>query len=99
MLSGQDSQKKEHHRRNASDVSSDNIHLTPNSSGIVRSSGSSNNNETGGSFNIKLQQLNKYNDSNKLLICKPDPNIITRIYLPLMNYIQEIEGFMKCKPG
>lgn len=92
----------EHHRRNASDVSADNTHLSVNSNGgagASRSSGSSNTNEIGGSFHMKLQLLSKSNDSNKLLICKPDQNIITRIYLPLMNYIQEIEGFMKCKPG
>lgn len=35
----------------------------------------------------------------KLLICTPDQNVITKVYLPLMGYIQEIESFMKCKPG
>lgn len=35
----------------------------------------------------------------KLLICTPDQSVITKVYLPLMGYIQEIENFMKCKSG
>ncbi|XP_055903773.1 exocyst complex component 4 [Eupeodes corollae] len=35
----------------------------------------------------------------KILICEPDQSVITKVYLPLMGYIQEIEIFMKCKSG
>jgi len=43
--------------------------------------------------------LNERKQREKLLICKPDQSIITKLYLPLLNYIQEIETYMKCKPG
>jgi len=35
----------------------------------------------------------------KLLICQPDPSLVRLIYLPMLNYINEIENFIKCKPG
>ncbi|XP_004536928.1 exocyst complex component 4 [Ceratitis capitata] len=77
------------HRRNASDVSTDD-NLTAAALGGGGGSGSA---SGSGNFGHSKQQR------EKLLICKADQNVITKVYLPLMNYIQEIEGFMKCKPG
>ncbi|XP_044312909.1 exocyst complex component 4 isoform X3 [Drosophila rhopaloa] len=73
------------HRRNASDASvEDNLGAQLGGSG----KGS-----TSGLFPHEKKQR------EKLLICTPDQNIITKVYLPLMGYIKEIENFMKCKPG
>lgn len=72
------------HRRNASDVSND-----ENLAGLTGGSGKS----ATGYLHERQQQR------EKLLICKPDQSVITKVYLPLMGYIQEIESFMKCKPG
>ncbi|XP_036331809.1 exocyst complex component 4 [Rhagoletis pomonella] len=74
------------HRRNASDVSTDDNLTTTALGGGGSGSGS-------GNFAHPKQQR------DKVLICKADQNVITKVYLPLMAYIQEIEGFMKCKPG
>ncbi|XP_067615062.1 exocyst complex component 4 isoform X2 [Eurosta solidaginis] len=74
------------HRRNASDVSTDD-NLTATALGGGGSGSGS------GNFAHTKQQR------EKVLICKADQNVITKVYLPLMTYIQEIEGFMKCKPG
>ncbi|KFB36954.1 AGAP001694-PA-like protein [Anopheles sinensis] len=35
----------------------------------------------------------------RALVCPADASLVRKIYLPLMGYIQEIEGFMKCKSG
>lgn len=35
----------------------------------------------------------------KILVCQPDPISIRKVYLPIMNYIHEIEVVIKCKPG
>lgn len=35
----------------------------------------------------------------KILICEPDPALIRKVYVPIMSYINEIEGFIKCKSG
>ncbi|KAI8129471.1 Exocyst complex component 4 [Lucilia cuprina] len=75
------------HRRNVSDVSNDNLNAALNASGGKAG---------GASFK---QTLPYEKQREKLLICTPDQGVITKVYLPLMGYIQEIEGFMKCKPG
>lgn len=75
------------HRRNASDVSNDNLNFILNATSS-KSAGSS----------FKGSQTNDQR-RQKLLICSPDQGVITKVYLPLMTYIQEIEAFMKCKPG
>lgn len=73
------------HRRNASDASvDDNLGVNHLGSGK-------------GSMTGLLPHEKKQRE--KLLICTPDQNVITKVYLPLMGYIQEIENFMKCKPG
>ncbi|XP_030078808.1 exocyst complex component 4 isoform X5 [Drosophila hydei] len=73
------------HRRNASDTSvDDNLGVNHLGSGK-------------GSMTGLLPHEKKPRE--KLLICTPDQNVITKVYLPLMGYIQEIENFMKCKPG
>jgi len=73
------------HRRNASDASvDDNMGAQLGGSGKGSSSGL---------FPHEKKQR------EKILICTPDQNIITKVYLPLMGYIKEIENFMKCKPG
>uniref|UniRef100_A0A1A9X211 Exocyst complex component Sec8 n=1 Tax=Glossina brevipalpis TaxID=37001 RepID=A0A1A9X211_9MUSC len=82
-----DSLTQNEHKRNASDISSDNLHFILNASG-TKSIGSS----------FKGSQTNDQR-REKLLICRPDQAVITKVYLPLMTYIQEIETFMKCKPG
>lgn len=79
------------HRRNVSDVSNDNLNVTLNASGAKTGS-------SGGGASFKTT-LPYEKQREKLLICTPDQNVITKVYLPLMGYIQEIEGFMKCKPG
>lgn len=33
------------------------------------------------------------------LVCTPDAALVRQIYLPMMGYVHEIEGFMKCKSG
>ncbi|XP_050327837.1 exocyst complex component 4 isoform X2 [Bactrocera neohumeralis] len=76
------------HRRNASDVSTDDNLATA----ALGGGGSGSVNGSGNFAHAKQQR-------DKVLICKADQNVITKVYLPLMNYIQEIEGFMKCKPG
>uniref|UniRef100_A0A1B0GEB5 Exocyst complex component Sec8 n=1 Tax=Glossina morsitans morsitans TaxID=37546 RepID=A0A1B0GEB5_GLOMM len=81
-----DPMQKEH-RRNASDVSNDNLNFILNATSS-KSAGSS----------FKGSQTNDQR-RQKLLICSPDQGVITKVYLPLMTYIQEIEAFMKCKPG
>ncbi|EDW83911.1 uncharacterized protein Dwil_GK13863 [Drosophila willistoni] len=74
------------HRRNASDVSiDDNLGSQLDGSGKGSTSG------------ILPHERKQHRE--KLLICTPDQNVITKVYLPLMGYIQEIENFMKCKPG
>ncbi|ALC46761.1 sec8 [Drosophila busckii] len=73
------------HRRNASDGSIDD-NLASNLLGSGK-----------GSIGGLLPHEKKQRE--KLLICKPDQNVITKVYLPLMGYIQEIENFMKCKSG
>lgn len=78
------------HRRNVSDVSNDNLNAALNASGGKAGTGG------GASFKTTLPYEKQ---REKLLICTPDQNVITKVYLPLMGYIQEIEGFMKCKPG
>ncbi|XP_069698515.1 exocyst complex component 4 isoform X1 [Periplaneta americana] len=35
----------------------------------------------------------------KLLVCAPDPRNITRIFIPLMKFIEEIEQAIGCTPG
>lgn len=83
----EDSNKE--HRRNISDVSNDNLNAALNASGGKPGG-------AGASFKATLPYEKQ---REKLLICTPDQNVITKVYLPLMGYIQEIEGFMKCKPG
>ncbi|XP_017044207.1 exocyst complex component 4 isoform X5 [Drosophila ficusphila] len=73
------------HRRNASDASVDD--------NLGAQLGGSGKGSTSGVFPHEKKQR------DKLLICTPDQNIITKVYLPLMGYIKEIENFMKCKPG
>ncbi|XP_030565322.1 exocyst complex component 4 isoform X2 [Drosophila novamexicana] len=73
------------HRRNASDASVDD-NLGANLLGSGK-----------GSLTGLLPHEKKQRE--KLLICTPDQNVITKVYLPIMGYIQEIENFMKCKPG
>ncbi|XP_041673684.1 exocyst complex component 4 isoform X4 [Drosophila eugracilis] len=73
------------HRRNASDASVDD--------NLGAQLGGSGKGSTSGLFPHEKKQR------EKLLICTPDQNIITKVYLPLMGYIKEIENFMKCKPG
>lgn len=73
------------HRRNASDASIDD-NLGSNLVGSGK-----------GSISGLLPHEKKQRE--KLLICTPDQNVITKVYLPLMGYIQEIENFMKCKSG
>lgn len=73
------------HRRNASDASVDD-----NLGGQLGGSGKG---STSGLFPHEKKKR------EKLLICTPDQNIITKVYLPLMEYIKEIEASMKCKPG
>ncbi|XP_030374900.1 exocyst complex component 4 isoform X3 [Scaptodrosophila lebanonensis] len=76
------------HRRNASDASmDDNLVAT-----LGGPAGSGKGSATGLLPHEKKQR-------EKVLICTPDQNVITKVYLPLMGYIQEIENFMKCKPG
>lgn len=84
-----DSANEKQHRRNASDVSVDNLNLKTAAAGSSKSSGS---------YQFQNQQAAE-KLREKLMICTPDQNVITKIYLPLMGYMQEIEGFMKCKPG
>ncbi|XP_043651589.1 exocyst complex component 4 isoform X5 [Drosophila teissieri] len=81
--SNSDSSKE--HRRNASDVSVDD--------NLAAQLGGSGKGSTCGIFRHEKKQR------EKILICTPDQNIITKVYLPLMGYIKEIENFMKCKPG
>ncbi|XP_039231006.1 exocyst complex component 4 isoform X7 [Drosophila yakuba] len=73
------------HRRNASDASVDD--------NLAAQLGGSGKGSTSGLFRHEKKQR------EKILICTPDQNIITKVYLPLMGYIKEIENFMKCKPG
>ncbi|XP_033164634.1 exocyst complex component 4 isoform X3 [Drosophila mauritiana] len=73
------------HRRNASDASVDD--------NLVGQLGGSGKGSTSGLFPHEKKQR------EKILICTPDQSIITKVYLPLMGYIKEIENFMKCKPG
>ncbi|KAH8414099.1 hypothetical protein KR222_006802 [Zaprionus bogoriensis] len=73
------------HRRNASDASVDD-NLGSNLLGSGK-----------GSLSGLLPHEKKQRE--KLLICTPDQSVITKVYLPLMGYIQEIENFMKCKSG
>ncbi|XP_070072570.1 exocyst complex component 4 isoform X1 [Drosophila takahashii] len=73
------------HRRNASDASVDD--------NLGAQLGGSGKGSTSGLFPHEKKQR------EKLLICTPDQSIITKVYLPLMGYIKEIENFMKCKPG
>ncbi|XP_034661685.1 exocyst complex component 4 isoform X8 [Drosophila subobscura] len=73
------------HRRNASDASVDD--------NLSAQLGGSGKGSTSGLFPHEKKQR------EKLMICTPDQNIITKVYLPLMGYIKEIENFMKCKPG
>ncbi|XP_034131180.1 exocyst complex component 4 isoform X5 [Drosophila guanche] len=73
------------HRRNASDASVDD--------NLSAQLGGSGKGSTSGLFPHAKKQR------EKLMICTPDQNIITKVYLPLMGYIKEIENFMKCKPG
>ncbi|XP_055384400.1 exocyst complex component 4 isoform X2 [Condylostylus longicornis] len=52
--------------------------------------------------NIFSEVYNSMNSGKKRernLICKADPSLIRKIYIPLVSYIHEIEGFMKCKSG
>lgn len=42
---------------------------------------------------------NERKKSEKVLVCQPDPALIRKIYLPLLNYMHEIEELMKSKPG
>jgi exocyst complex component 4 len=35
----------------------------------------------------------------KVLVCVPDQNLVRAVYLPMMNYVQEIEQLMKAKMG
>lgn len=86
-LASCDSGVKEH-RRNVSDASMDNLNVTLNASG----------GKAGGNYSFKTN-LPYEKQREKLLICTPDQTVITKVYLPLMGYIQEIESFMKCKPG
>lgn len=39
------------------------------------------------------------NSRDKSLVCKPNSALIRVLYLPLSQYIHEIETFMKCKSG
>lgn len=73
------------HRRNALDAS-----VEDNLAGQLGGSGKG---STSGLFPHEKKQR------EKILICTPDQSIITKVYLPLMGYIKEIENFMKCKPG
>ncbi|BFF91619.1 exocyst complex component 4 [Drosophila madeirensis] len=73
------------HCRNASDASVDD--------NLSAQLGGSGKGSTSGLFPHEKKQR------EKLMICTPDQNIITKVYLPLMGYIKEIENFMKCKPG
>ncbi|XP_036675091.3 exocyst complex component 4 isoform X2 [Drosophila suzukii] len=73
------------HRRNVSDASVDD--------NMGAQLGGSGKGSTSGLFPHEKKQR------EKILICTPDQNIITKVYLPLMGYIKEIENFMKCKPG
>lgn len=60
------------HRRNASDMSTDEI----------------------------LSALSEERDkTSKTLVCKPDPALIRRIYLPLLTHTHEIEEMIKTKPS
>lgn len=59
------------HRRNASDVSNDEV----------------------------LSVLHEDKKGTKSLVCQPDPTLIRKIYLPLMNNMREIEGMIKTKPS
>lgn len=39
------------------------------------------------------------NKGTKTLVCKPDPALIRKIYLPLLSYTHEIEEMIKSKPS
>lgn len=50
-------------------------------------------------INVQLINANNGKKLEKILLCDADPALIRNIYLPLMNYVQEIEDIVKAKTG
>ncbi len=46
-----------------------------------------------------VNSMNQKKRREKLFVCKPDPSLIRRIYLPMLSYIHSIEINMKTKAG
>lgn len=38
-------------------------------------------------------------ERRKILVCDPNPSLVRKLYLPIMNYIHQMETFMKYKSG
>lgn len=91
-----DSSAKEH-RRNASNVSNN----TPNKDDVLNQSGVNGQNLLNTSFNKHLPGTPGADRKKRerALVCTPDAGLVRQIYLPMMGYVHEIEGFMKCKSG
>lgn len=47
----------------------------------------------------EYSQAGQSRQREKLLVCTPDPRNITQIFIPLMNFIEEIERAIGCTPG
>lgn len=85
------------HRRNPSNVSNS----IANKDDVLNQSGLNGQNLLNTSFNKHLTVAPGADRKKRerALVCTPDAGLVRQIYLPMMGYIHEIEGFMKCKSG
>ncbi|EAT42267.1 AAEL006185-PA [Aedes aegypti] len=73
----------------------------PNKEDVLNQSGLNGQNLLNTSFNKHLTVAPGADRKKRerALVCTPDAGLVRQIYLPMMGYIHEIEGFMKCKSG
>lgn len=85
------------HRRNASNVSNN----IASKEDALNQSGLNGQNLLNASFNVHSPGTPNADRKKRerALVCPPDAALVRQIYLPMMGYIHEIEGFMKCKSG
>uniref|UniRef100_A0A1Q3F4T8 Exocyst complex component Sec8 n=1 Tax=Culex tarsalis TaxID=7177 RepID=A0A1Q3F4T8_CULTA len=90
-----DTSTKEH-RRNPSNVSNSTA-----KDDVLNASGSNGQNLLNSSFSKHTGPAlgPDRKKQERQLVCTPDAALVRQIYLPMMGYIHEIEGFMKCKSG
>lgn len=50
-------------------------------------------------MSTSITPKNQQKIREKLFVCEPSPSLIRLLYLPLMNYIREMEELMKNKPN